>query len=234
MGPCLSVTRSTGGTGEQLTTRKRLKMYKCILLAYDGSVEGRTALREGALLARQCGADVFLLSVLAHTGTLLLPEAGLAGAFVHLEDDFTDILNEGVARLRKLGFDPTAKLVRGQPAEEIGNVARQIGADLIVVGHRRQSAFDRWWSGPKGAYLMDYTDCSLLVARNVNQRRRNRGGASHEWPNKRLSRPIFAGGRFGQRLKFNSVRFFGGLILIKTSPQNPQDFHPLHAFERLQ
>ena len=36
-------------------------MYKRILLAYDGSVEGRTALREGALLARQCGAEVFLL-----------------------------------------------------------------------------------------------------------------------------------------------------------------------------
>jgi len=28
-------------------------MYKGVLLAYDGSVEGRTALREGALLARQ-------------------------------------------------------------------------------------------------------------------------------------------------------------------------------------
>ncbi len=78
-----------------------------------------------------------------------------------------DILNEGVARLRRLGFDPVAKLVIGQPAEEIGSFAKQIGADLIVVGHRRQSAFDRWWSGPKGAYLMDYTDCSLLVARNV-------------------------------------------------------------------
>ena len=35
------------------------------------------------------------------------------------------------------------------------------------MGHRRQSAFDRWWSGPKGAYLLDYTDCSLLVARDV-------------------------------------------------------------------
>jgi nucleotide-binding universal stress UspA family protein len=81
--------------------------------------------------------------------------------------DSLEILNEGVARLRKRGFDPMAKLVRGQPAEEIGTFARQIGADLIVVGHRRQSAFDRWWSGPKGAYLMDYTDCSLPVARNL-------------------------------------------------------------------
>ena len=44
-------------------------MYKRILLAYDGSVEGRTALREGALLARQCGAKVFLLAVLADHGT---------------------------------------------------------------------------------------------------------------------------------------------------------------------
>jgi nucleotide-binding universal stress UspA family protein len=84
-----------------------------------------------------------------------------------VEDAFRDVLNEGVARLRQLGFDPVAKMVRGEPAEEIGAYARQIEADLIVVGHRRQSAFDRWWSGPRGAYLMDYTDCSLLVARNV-------------------------------------------------------------------
>jgi nucleotide-binding universal stress UspA family protein len=108
-----------------------------------------------------------LLSVLADYNTFLLTEVALAGALVQMEDDLKDILNEGVARLRKLGFDPVAKLVRGQPAEEIGNFARQIEADLIVVGNQRQSAFDRWWSGPKGAYLMDYTDCSLLVARNA-------------------------------------------------------------------
>jgi len=142
-------------------------MYKRILLAYDGSLEGRTALREGALLARLCGAEVFLLSVLDDTNTLLMAEAGLAGASVRMEADFTEILEEGVTRLRKLGFDPVAKLVRGQPAQEIGKFAGQIGADLIVVGHRRQNAFDRWWSGPKGAYLMDYTDCSFLVARNL-------------------------------------------------------------------
>ena len=115
-------------------------MYKRILLAYDGSIEGRTALREGGLLARQCGAEVFLLSVLADTGTLLLSEVALAGASVRMEDDFRAILDEGVARLSKLGFDPVAELVRGQPAEEIGNFARHVGADLIVVGHRRQSA----------------------------------------------------------------------------------------------
>ena len=35
-------------------------MYRKILLAYDGSTEGRRALREGAALARHCNAEVFL------------------------------------------------------------------------------------------------------------------------------------------------------------------------------
>ena len=142
-------------------------MYKRILLAYDGSIEGRTALREGALLARQCGAKVFLLSVLVDTAPVLLADVAHAGASVQVEDAFADVLNEGVARLKQLGFDPVAQMVRGEPAKEIGAYARQIEADLVVVGHRRQSAFDRWWSGPRGAYLIDYTDCSLLVARNL-------------------------------------------------------------------
>ena len=57
-------------------------MYKRVLLAYDGSLEGRTALREGALLARQCGAQVFLLAVLVDTGMSLLADVAHAGAFI--------------------------------------------------------------------------------------------------------------------------------------------------------
>jgi nucleotide-binding universal stress UspA family protein len=38
-------------------------LYKKVLLAYDGSIEGRLALRDGAKLAQFCGADVFLLAV---------------------------------------------------------------------------------------------------------------------------------------------------------------------------
>jgi len=74
-------------------------MYKRILLAYDGSLEGRTALREGALLARQCSAEVFLLSVLVDPGAFVFTEVVLAGAAVQMEEDFIEVLNEGVARL---------------------------------------------------------------------------------------------------------------------------------------
>src|SRR5271169_6894149 len=110
-------------------------MYKRVLLAYDGSVEGRTALR---------------LSVVADSNALLLAAAAQVGAYVPIEDDFTEVLNAGIARLKQLGFDPVAKLVRGEPAEEIGNFAKQVGADLIVVGHRRQSAFRPLVVGSQG------------------------------------------------------------------------------------
>jgi nucleotide-binding universal stress UspA family protein len=50
-----------------------MTMAKKGLLAYDGSIEGRRALREGARIAQLCGAEVFLLAVVevsAGAGTL--------------------------------------------------------------------------------------------------------------------------------------------------------------------
>jgi nucleotide-binding universal stress UspA family protein len=79
-------------------------MYQRVLLAYDGSLEGRTALREGALLARQCGAQVFLLAVLVDTGISLLADVAHAGAFVHMENAVMDVLNEGRCPTEATGF----------------------------------------------------------------------------------------------------------------------------------
>jgi nucleotide-binding universal stress UspA family protein len=142
-------------------------MYKRILLAYDGSKEGRAALREGALLAKHCNAEVYLLSVIDETPGLQMAEAAYAGAIAHQQETQKTILEEGVTRLAQLGFTPIAKLARGQPVQVISAFAREIGADLVVVSHRRQSVLERWWSGSTGAALSDHIGCSLLIARNV-------------------------------------------------------------------
>ena len=142
-------------------------MYQRILLAYDGSIEGRTALREGALLARRYGAQVFVLSVIREAAGTKLGE-GVGGAGVAQQQvEYEQVLQEGMARLIALGFQASGKLVIGEPAREIGAYAEQVRADLVVVGHRRQTAVGRWWSGPSGAYLSDHIGCSLLVCRNV-------------------------------------------------------------------
>ena len=142
-------------------------MYQRILLAYDGSIEGRTALREGALLARRYGARVFVLSVIPEVAGTKLGE-GVGGAGIAQQRvEYERVLQEGMARLTALGFQASGKLVLGEPAREIAAYAEQVNADLVVVGHRRQSAIGRWWSGATGAYLSDHIRCSLLVCRNV-------------------------------------------------------------------
>lgn len=142
-------------------------MYQRVLLAYDGSREGRTALREGALAARRFGAKVFLLCVVAESPGVRIGETAYAGVLAHAQDTYVDLFDQAMMRLRDLGFEPEGKVVTGEPAPEIARYARQVNADLVVVGHRKKGLFERWWSGETGAYLSDHLQCSLLVARAI-------------------------------------------------------------------
>jgi nucleotide-binding universal stress UspA family protein len=142
-------------------------MYRSIVLAYDGTREGRSALREGALLAKACGSKIVLLSVVAETAGLQIGESALPGALLQEQDAYRAILQEGADRLKALGFDFEARLVQGEPTRVIAAVAADVGADLVVLGHRKRGALARWWSGSTGAYLLDHVGCSILVARDT-------------------------------------------------------------------
>jgi nucleotide-binding universal stress UspA family protein len=139
-------------------------MYERVLLASDGTQEGLTALREGALLARDWRARVFLLVV-----TLNTPGARLADSVhpIPRGEEERALLTRGLARLGEMGVQATGAVASGEPAMEIGAHARSFKADLVVVGHRRQGLMERWWSGASGAYLVDHVPCSVLIARRI-------------------------------------------------------------------
>jgi nucleotide-binding universal stress UspA family protein len=80
---------------------------------------------------------------------------------------YKELLARGVAVLKQLGLDPVARLVVGEPAPQIGLFAKEIGADLVVLGHRPQSLMQRWWSGASGGYVSEHVGCSLLVGRKT-------------------------------------------------------------------
>ena len=139
-------------------------MYKKVLLAYDGSIEGRRALREGAKLAQFCGAEVFLLAVVEISSGSITLEGGFAIPVEEQIATYKAILAEGVERLKAIGFSPTARLGMGAAGEEIAGVAEEIGANLVVVGHRPTGPLARWWFGSVGSYLIKHLRCSVLVA----------------------------------------------------------------------
>jgi nucleotide-binding universal stress UspA family protein len=87
-------------------------MYKKVVLAYDGSIEGRRALREGAKLAQLCSAEVFLLAVV-ELSPIMAPDAGLTIPIDEQTTNYKAILAEGVERLKALGFSPTSRLETG-------------------------------------------------------------------------------------------------------------------------
>ena len=137
-------------------------MYRKVLLAYDGSIEGRRALREGAKLGQLCRAEVFLLAVV-ELSSIVSPDAGLAIPIDEQTANYKSILVEGVERLKALGFSPAARLEVGDPGQKIAEFAEEIGAHLVVVGHRPQGPLARWWFGSVGSYLVKRLRCSVLV-----------------------------------------------------------------------
>ena len=118
-------------------------MYKKVLLAYDGSIEGRRALREGAKLAQLCGAEVFLLAVV-EVSSIMTPEAGLTIPIELQTEDYKAILAEGTERLKAVGFSPTSRLEVGDAGQKIAEVAEEIGAHTSSSVIARK---DRWHGG---------------------------------------------------------------------------------------
>lgn len=139
-------------------------MYKRILMAADGTREGMVALREGALIAQMCQAEVFLL-VVARESTATRVADGVHPA--QRDQNHEAILQLGLQRLGRLGVKATGHALVGEATEAIATYTKRFKADLLVLGHRKQSLLDRWWSGPSGAYISDAVSCSVLVARNI-------------------------------------------------------------------
>jgi nucleotide-binding universal stress UspA family protein len=139
--------------------------YSKILLCYDGTREGRKALRCGANLALDLKAETHLLSVV-DMRTSIAQSAGLLTdvACARFEEAAREILHEGVDWLTERGVTAHGHFAFGHPIDEIARLADELEVDLVVVGHRTRSGLSRWWMGSGNTQLLDRVSCSILVA----------------------------------------------------------------------
>jgi nucleotide-binding universal stress UspA family protein len=140
-------------------------MYKCILLAYDGSEAGQRALLESKELAQWSHAAVWLVAVMpspanlaGYDGSIYVPEIA--------ERDklrFQTILEDGLKRMAASGYQAQGDLLMGETVHEISEYARKVTADLIVVGHQHLNSWAaRWWRGSVSGALIEHAPCSVL------------------------------------------------------------------------
>jgi nucleotide-binding universal stress UspA family protein len=138
--------------------------YRRILLCYNATREGRCALRLGAALAHQLGAETHLLAVLDDAAWMRGFEIVPAVPFNLEEQSAKEILQEGVNKLAELGVVAVGHLAIGNPMNQIPAFAQALKIDLIVVGHHRSGLLARWWTGQDDGRLLDRVSCSVLVA----------------------------------------------------------------------
>ncbi|MCM0044796.1 MAG: universal stress protein [Burkholderiaceae bacterium] len=146
-------------------------MYKQILVAYNGSPESRVALRECLQLAPPASTGIHLLAVVNPPPYLLVGEFA-AAAVLSVEEGLTAErermareLEAGAAMLAAGGLTVTPHLEVGEPVSVIEELAGELKADLVIVGHSRQKPLAlRWWRGSTDTLLVEKLRCSLLVA----------------------------------------------------------------------
>ena len=142
------------------------------LIAIDGSTESAFGVELAASLAWPSGAELQVLTVLP-SETERIGGPWLAGvAYVPsdvtrdgLRTDGAALLERAAAPLRELGLDVTTRLIEGRAASVIVDTARDIGADLVVLGARGHGAIEEAFLGSVSAEVVDQAPCAVLVAR---------------------------------------------------------------------
>jgi len=139
-------------------------VYHKVLLCYDGTAEGRRALRMGADVVLCMKSEAYLLAIVSNYVSSSIPEAVTPQLADSEDKRANSLLDEGVQWLRDRGLSATGSVEYGSAVDCIAAAAERIGADLIVVGHRNRSRLARWWSQSDEESLLERVRCSILVA----------------------------------------------------------------------
>ena len=140
-------------------------MYTKIMLAYDGSVAGGNGLRHSTALARLCGAELHILGIVPTSGGFAIAQAtGSMDIWGMKRQQIEEALALAGAGKECSGLRHVIAIREGDPAVEIVAHAREIKADLVVLGHTDKSRFTRWFSGSTASTLLQHLPCSMLIA----------------------------------------------------------------------
>jgi len=145
-----------------------------ILLAIDGSPAADRARDLVAALPWRENGQVRIVSVAPTRPEL----EGVPWTMAATADD--DMIEDEVLRIHRDALDAAereiscarsdvaieAVLVRGRPGTVIVDQACELGADLIVVGHRGMGRWESMLLGSVSAEVVDHAPCPVLVARD--------------------------------------------------------------------
>ncbi len=85
-----------------------------------------------------------------------------------LREDTEKLLAGELQRLRAGGREGSSEIRSGNPADEIIKLAKELQADLIMVGSHGQGGLGDFLLGHVSDRLLQYAPCSVLIARTAS------------------------------------------------------------------
>jgi nucleotide-binding universal stress UspA family protein len=133
-----------------------------IVVGYDGSDAAKLALERAGTLAGPDDQVVAVAVAEIRASSVLTEGAQLDPSAVHRQREHVE---EAETFLAKRGIEAEAVLGQGDPADVIVDLAKERGADLIIVGHRGLNPAERLLLGSVSTKVVHRAECDVLVVR---------------------------------------------------------------------
>lgn len=136
-----------------------------ILVPTDGSEGAIEAARLAAAMAEKFGARVTILHASQIPSSFML---GVAPPVAEISEFLEVVAKESVDNVRaafdEKGISYDTEVRNGSPATVIVDFAAENDVDLIVIGHRGLSGFERFLLGSVSGKVVNHAPCAVLVA----------------------------------------------------------------------
>lgn len=146
-------------------------MYKKIMVAIDDSETSRCALAEALHLARTSDAKLYITHVADETlmgmhGRTFSTSLNIDNAIKAIAEAGQKLLDEAIKDAE--GIDAETLLLEARNrrvSETLADKAREVGADLIVIGRHGQRGIAKLILGSVAEQLAKIADASVLLVR---------------------------------------------------------------------
>jgi nucleotide-binding universal stress UspA family protein len=138
-----------------------------ILLATDGSKFSEAATQAVLAQYRSPETEVRVLCVVT-LPTLTAPPQMAASYAPELQEQVNqarEIVDRAVDTLRKAGLRASGEVIKGDVRDVIIELAKEIQADLIVLGSHGRTGAGRWLMGSVAEAVVRHAPCSVEVVR---------------------------------------------------------------------
>jgi nucleotide-binding universal stress UspA family protein len=154
-------------------------LYTRILLAMDGSEEAELASRKAVELANEIESELYVV----HVGLLpnfMTGDLGTVGKhsilYEQIERESGELLRKLVWQVKVSGGNVVGAYLRmGAVDLEVVGLAKELGADLIVIGCRGRHGIRRMIGGSVSDAVIRLAPCPVLVVRSPREPRHPSG-----------------------------------------------------------